>query len=482
MNRAAAGKKKPNSGRLPLWGLFVILAGFVLSQALQAAAEQGQAPAAPPNEIAVALKETPVWEVTNPRVRDSFLRGHYVPLQKEKLPQVKYPEFASGVPLYGEAQFEEGSRPRRFRLALACSQPGGDYDLLYFDDNADGDLTNDKPRRPVKETTARLARRMSPIKETYFESVNVPFDFGPGDQQAVEVLPCVTSYPGGRPQFSFVAAHVHVGEFHVDRVYCDVFLGCQYTIQGRLDQPSTALILVPYGGEPASWWYGNRLNALHLLGSRYYRFSCTPAGNKLWVRPYEGALGVFEVSPGGRKVEKLTVCGSLSSKDSAVAVGGDLERGQPTPARQCRIPVGDYYPVLVDVEMADLRLTISNNYNTSAQGQPRGREPLCGITIRADKPYVLDFSNKPVVLFEQPKAEVRAHPGDEVKISALLVDPVLDIVIRGLIDTTRTRTQILRAADGKEFALPNRPWSFDPNVVIRRATGEIVAEGVMPFG
>jgi hypothetical protein len=478
MNRAAAGRKRLNSGRLPSWGSFVILAGFVLPQGLQAAAEQSQGPPAPSSEIAVALKETPIWKVTNPRVRDSFLRGHYVALQKEKLPQVKYPDFASGTPLYGEAQFEEGSRPRRFSLALACSQPGGDYDLFYFDDNGDGDLTSDKPRRPSKETTDRLARYPSPVKDTYFESVSVPFDFGPGGQQAVELLPCLTSYPGNQPQFSLVAAHVHVGEFHVGSVYCDAFLGCQYTIRGRLDQPSTALILVPYGGEPASWWYGNRLNAFHLLGGRYYRFSCTPTGDKLWVRPYEGPLGVFEVGAGGRKVEKLTVCGALSSKDAAVAVGGELEGTRPTPARQCTIPVGDYYPVIVEVEMADLRITISNNYNTSAQGRPRGREPLCGIAIRADKPYVLDFSNKPVVLFEQPKAEVRVHPGDEVKIAALLVDPVLDIVIRGLIDTTRTRTRILRSADGKELALPNQP----PNVVIRRANGQVVAEGVMPFG
>jgi hypothetical protein len=60
-----------------------------------------------------------------------------------------------------------------------------------------------------------------------------------------------------------------------------------------LDQPTTALILALRGDEPVSWWYGNRLNALHLLGRRYYRFSGTPTGDKLTVRPYDGPLGAF---------------------------------------------------------------------------------------------------------------------------------------------------------------------------------------------
>ncbi len=480
MNCATADKS--SGRRFLLWGSLVVLVGFGFPWDLQGAAEQGQAPVAPAGETVVALKQVPVWELAGPRVRDLFLRGHYIALRPERFPDVKYPDLTSGAPLYGEAQFDDGSQRCSFRLALARSRPEGDYDLFYFDDNRDADLTNDAPRKPSQEMTGRLARRSSPIKDTYFESVQVPFDFGPDGQQAVELLPCLQSYPGNHPQFSLVAAHVHAGEFQVDGTSCQAFLGYQYAVRGRLDQPTTTLILALRGDEPVSWWYGNRLNALHLLGRRYYRFSGTPTGDKLTVRPYDGPLGAFEIGAGGRKVEKLTVCGALSSQESAVAVGGELEGGRPAPARQCRIPVGDYYPVIVEVEMADLRITISNNYNTSAQGQPRGREPLCGIAIRADKPYVLDFSNKPVVLFEQPKAEVRVHPGDEVKISAMLVDPVLDIVVRGLIDTTRTRTQILRTVDGKEFARPNRPWSFDPNVVIRRANGEIVAEGVMPFG
>jgi hypothetical protein len=189
MNCATADKSSDR--RFLLWGSLVVLVGFGFPWDLQGAADQGQAPVAPAGETVVALKQVPVWELAGPRVRDLFLRGHYIALRPERFPDVQYPDLTSGAPLYGEAQFDDGSQRYSFRLALARSRPEGNYDLLYFDDNGDGDLTNDKPRRPSQEMTGRLARRSSPIKDTYFESVQVPFDFGPDGRQTVELLPCL---------------------------------------------------------------------------------------------------------------------------------------------------------------------------------------------------------------------------------------------------------------------------------------------------
>ena len=66
-------------------------------------------------------------------------------------------------------------------------------------------------------------------------------------------------------------------------------------------------------------------------------------------------------------------------------------------------------------------------------------------------------------------------------VKAVLIDPELDIMIRRLDDTARKQK--------KEYATPNgqkrtieRNKSLDPKVVITRADGEKVAEGVMPFG
>jgi len=461
---------KGTGERLLLGAALALLAGFVLPRNLSAAAGQSQTPPAPPRAITVALKEIPVWELANERIRDSFLRGQPTVVQKAKPPQGTYPAFQSDTPLFGDIQFSAGKWRRSFRYALDQSQAGGGYDLLYFDDNGDSDLTNDKPRKPAPEA-GRLARRSSGVTETYFEPVAVTFDFGAAGPQTLELLPFLQIYAGDTPQFSFIAARVHTGEFRIADTSYQAFLGYRFSIRGPLDQPSTTLILAPKGGEPALWWGGNQLNSTHLLGNRHYRFSCTPAGEELSVCPYEGPFGVLEVGAGGREAERLGMRGSLLSKGSAVAVGEGLKDGWPQTTRQCRIPVGDYYPAMVYVEMGGLRLAVSNNYHINAQGQPRaGRAPVAGIAIRPDKPYVLDFSHKPVVIFTDPAANRQVVRGSEIRVKAVLVDPVLDIMIRRLDDVS-----------GAETGTANR-LSLDPKVVVRRTNGEIVAEGVMPFG
>lgn len=59
----------------------------------------------------------------------------------------------------------------------------------------------------------------------------------------------------------------------------------------------------------------------------------------------------------------------------------------------------------------------------------------------------------------------RVKLGEQLPVKAVLIDPKLDIMIRGLDDTTR-----------------EPKVSLDPKVVITRANGEIVGQGVMPFG
>lgn len=468
---------------------------FLASALVRGGDTPGQTPksdqattAAPPNELAVTLREIPVWELANGGVRESFLRGQYAPVREKRKGMVvpgKWPEFTSDAPLYGEVNFQHAvsnsGKSDRITFALDSSRKGSDYDLLYFDENGDGDLTNDKPRQPAKESE-RLAQRGSPIKETYFEPVAMTFDFGPGGRGTLELLPCLRIYEGSQPQFSFIAVRVHGGRFEIDGTAYEACVGYPYMIRGRLDEPSTTLILTPEGGAPVLWWDGDELCSVHRLGGRFWRFACTPTGDQLFVRPYEGPVGTLEIGAGGRNVEKLAVRGSLRSKEMAVAVGGGMVSGWPEPARRCEIPVGDYYPVYLTVTLGDLSVSVSNNYHTNAQGQSRaGREPVRGIAIRQDKPYVLDFSNKPVVIFTEPQgAAEREFPvGDAIMVKAVLVDPVLDIMIRRLNVAARPPTGT-SAASQEQIEGP--PASLDPKVTIARANGEIVAEGVMPFG
>ncbi|MHC4356674.1 MAG: hypothetical protein ACYS0H_28585, partial [Planctomycetota bacterium] len=82
----------------------------------------------------------------------------------------------------------------------------------------------------------------------------------------------------------------------------------------------------------------------------------------------------------------------------------------------------------------NLAIKISNNYHTNAKGQSRGnREVVYGMKVRKDKPYVLDFSNKPMVVFDKPsRSQTSFSRGREIKFAAVMIDPELDIMIRGL--------------------------------------------------
>jgi hypothetical protein len=97
--------------------------------------------------MTVALKEIPVWEA-HERVRSSFLTGLPSYTSPQADANVRYPPLKSTTPLYGrigpenlpDAQREGGGN--RGGLAFMLDQftgRSGNYDLLYFDENADGD-------------------------------------------------------------------------------------------------------------------------------------------------------------------------------------------------------------------------------------------------------------------------------------------------------------------------------------------------------
>jgi hypothetical protein len=97
--------------------------------------------------------------------------------------------------------------------------------------------------------------------------------------------------------------------------------------------------------------------------------------------------------------------------------------------RSCEVPVGDYLPNSLHVEFGRLQMFISDNYHSDGKPRDRsGRPPVYGVHVRKDKPFVLDFSNKPEVLFASPAKAQRLKPGDNLEVKAVLVDPVLDIM------------------------------------------------------
>jgi len=147
-----------------------------------------------------------------------------------------------------------------------------------------------------------------------------------------------------------------------------------------------------------------------------------------------------------------------------VAIGREVVNGSAIEARSRRVPVGDYSPTGLQIQFGQLRLDVLPNRYSDGRFRDPGQPPrIYGVHIRPDKPFVLDFSNQPEVLFAAPARDLRLKPGETLYVAALLVDPRLDVAMMGLYDQGARRR-------------------LDPTVVVSRLNGEKVAEGVMPFG
>jgi hypothetical protein len=423
---------------------------------------------------------------------DSFLRGQMGVCQDRPYPAVKaYPHFTSQHPVYGSVRFagKQGTSAAASPFYFAVDESRGTgkgYDWLYLDLNQDLDLRNDPVIKPQRRPPDSARLRYSNTKqEVLFDFLSVEFDFGPAGTRPVQLMPRLTILASGQQEYkqmTFVRTRLYEGNIKLGSKEFRARLGNDYSILGRLDVPGTTLVLTPKESSDRTsyrWSGGNRLTAAHKVEGNFFTFSASPMGDQLVVRPYQGDLGIFGIGPGGRSLGTLTVSGSLRSKDRAVPVGGEIADGLPRPARQCQIPVGDYLPSLVTIRLGRLHIEVSENYHSDGRpGDRGGRPPVYGITVRKDQPFVLDFSNRPDVMFAAPAIAPRVRLGDMLQVKAVLVDPKLDIMIRGLEDTARKQT---RTADGRPLGY-GRNLPLDPNVIITRATGEKVAVGVMPFG
>jgi hypothetical protein len=250
------------------------------------------------------------------------------------------------------------------------------------------------------------------------------------------------------------------------------------------DKPGSEFYIYDIETGIGPYWLGSwSLHSYHKIRDEFFEFMLIEDGTKLAARSYKGPLGTIIVGKGGRELEKVEFNGSLLQKENGAAPIGKIKERWPDSVTECKIPVGDYTPYSIKVTYDNLSINISNNYHTNAQGQSGPENIVYGMQVREDKPYVLDFSNEPMVIFDQPSAnQTTFSRGDEIKFAAVLIDPKLDIMIRGLDDTSVKVDKEYKDGSGKVVHTAKVSKSLDPNVVIARADGEVIAEGAMPFG
>jgi hypothetical protein len=365
------------------------------------------------------------------------------------------------------------------------------FDRLYIDLNGDRDLTNDTVVTPMKQPPASAMPRFSGLLQlVVFSEISMPLDFGPDlGPRPVRLVPRLTihSYEDQEyPSVEFISAVARAGDIRIGSRDYRAVVAQTYVITGRFDAPTTRLLLTNPASPDAQehWWGADQLNAMRLVDGQYYSTATTPMGDQLTVTPYQGELGTLRMSPGQRQVSRAQIYGSLESRDTVLAVGtsSDDAPGSLAPVAECQLPVGDYIPDYVTVQLGRLQLSISQNYHSDGQRQDIDRDAWrYGIKIRKDEPFVWDFTTPPEVLFASPAKDQTYKRGDEVSVMAVLIDPQLTIMIRGLIDTERKETKTIDLGGGRTASYDSYA-SLDPTVVITNSAGQQVAQGVMPFG
>jgi hypothetical protein len=454
--------------------------------------------------------------------RYAVMSGDRVYCTSELSPEVKaYPELKSASPLYGVMKLDRhyydptSGTPLHFVVDEVGAEGAGEaasaedqsllksltaalvgepeprpeeakYDRLYFDVNGDLDLTNDPPVSLLKDPSDALLLGQDPKRTQVFDYVSLEIDCGAElGTRTLRLLPRLQVYGLGRAYLQLVPEVAWEGKIRIADQEYEALLAQSRIITGRFDRPFATLMLRPVdapeeqGLRLTSSWLGE----LREADGQLYTISATPTGDKLTVAPYRGDFGQFEVGAGDGDVDRLGAVGSFVSDKALLTLGNRIDRYLTEKPRQQQLPVGDYLPTYLYVDYGDLIVPFSaNRYPIDRPEDWQNKPPTFCVKIRKDKPFALDFAEKPAVVFLTPTKDEVLRPGSTVSLRAVLVDPALDLMIRDLQDTTQ-KTGELSTVDeqGERIAVP-RYASLDPNVVITNSAGEEVAGGKMPFG
>ena len=491
-----------------------------------------------PEEMVVSLEEVSVFEVPE-QVHWDFVAGQGVSCAEQPDPNVTaYPPFISTQPLFGRVhlprEIHRGLHGRWYYFALDESGGTGQgYDRLYFDLDGNLDLTDDRTvETPDDSPEERLVRVSRIERQVCFDFLSIPFPFGTEGPRPLKVMPRLVVYEDGDYYLTFVTTKAFRGKVTIAGQHFDVWLGHNRRIGGWFDRPSTAVHLVRNGDfDHREGMSANLLMEWHRIDGADYRLSASPSGDRLTIRRYRGPYGTLKIGTGGRPLGRARMSGGLYSGEALFWIGGKFRKsGRRKAVGSFRVPIGDYAAGL-EAYLGDLHLSTGGNIH--ADGRPWARRdgpPALSVKIREDKPFVLDFSTRPEVLFASPGQQHRIAPGQELQVEAVMADPELDLMVtdleRGKLVAGAPENDMFKlatlgtgigAAIACVFWLCSHLWrsrrwtlltlavltviiavspmgilyvtnierqytDISPGVSIARSDGEVVATGVMPFG
>jgi len=360
--------------------------------------------------------------------------------------------------------------------------PSVKYDLLYVDVNGDRDLTNDKPLQPMKEPP-KIFGAMGPNPSMIIFDYLTLKPSSDSAQSPMRVLPWLSAAGRDQTHLVIMTTTVHKARIRLGEKWYEVMMGTAFR---GMNAP---LLVRPEGatdaqGKPSGW--GMMQLGLHQADGKFFEVACNAERTELSVALYTGAMGELRIDPGKRTAERFGAAGALRTNNgSTVWLGEPNNYYSEELVRTIQLPEGDYQLGSLSVLCGDMRVRLTaNNRRLGMPGAAADGPPPFPIAIRADQPHVLRFADKPEIVFLNPAPGANAsfRRGTPVRLAAMLLDPALDSMIRGLDNAAqKSGEQSYQGPDGQVRTIPVYA-SVAPTVSITNAAGKEVASGTMPFG
>ena len=384
--------------------------------------------------------------------------------------RLTYPPIRSASALYGV--FPKGNTPvdpgTEIHLLFDESQgTGTGYDRLYFDQNENGDLTDDGhfgiPDEPPEGFYPQKDCRFS----DYFESVTVSF----GESAlTLRFIPHLYISRRGHISLSFTPEHSRVGQIEFAGQRFQAFLTQVIYATPGFDSPYAALFLIrDDGSQQCRQWDMNRLGLIRKFDGQLYRFSATQDGSQLTVSENRSPLGKFAMGQPREKLRLAVIEGLLTSATSSVIVGDRRPKTRSLiPKAVSRLPVGNYsidhLRLLFNSLTFSLRAYRKETIQTESEASS---SPIYPIEIRQRKPFLYNFRTPPKTVFVGIEKDAQLRRGDMISIRALLVFEDLNVAFSGIREIR---------PNGKS-GVP-----LMPTVVVADSSGRIVTKGTMRYG
>jgi hypothetical protein len=380
---------------------------------------------------------------------------------------IRYPRFASEHPLYGYMPLPEAQGARRCFALDESKGTGTGYDRLYFDANANLDLTDDSP----------LAA--SGIGATvFFEDVAVPAQYdSPTGAKDYRVTPCLTA----QRYIGFFPATVRQGRVRIGgRSYAVTLSRCG--LSGRYDDECQITLkssprfmfgslkgkLLNYvEAEEGSFVPGQMI----CHQNRWHRLAVTALGDRITVTPWTGKVGAFEVSSA---LGPSTAIANLSSSDTIIQTTApdSVYDFRTQEAASVQVPEGDYKLDSILVEVGNYFVTLAaNSANKSTYGYWKAPGPDYAVPIREHMPFTFALPGKAAFAFGTPDENARLRPGGQMTVRAFLTLPGTNLCVEALQDKTA-----FAKTGGTVFG-----GMFDMNVAVTGPSGNLLAQGAVPL-